>query len=97
MCGIAGIYRRHGAPVPEDLLRAMTARLAHRDPDGDGFHVEPGLGFGHRRLSIIDVAGGAQPMSNEDGTIWVTFNGEILRLRREATLARVARSSTAYA
>ena len=77
MCGIAGIYRRHGAPVPEDLLRAMTARLAHRGPDGDGFHVEPGLGFGHRRLSIIDVAGGAQPMSNEDGTIWVTFNGEI--------------------
>jgi asparagine synthase (glutamine-hydrolysing) len=55
----------------------MTAAIAHRGPDGDGFHIEPGIGLGHRRLSIIDVAGGAQPMTNEDGSVIIVFNGEI--------------------
>jgi len=56
---------------------AMGERIAHRGPDGSGYHCARGVGLGHRRLSIIDVSGGAQPLSNEDGTVWVTFNGEI--------------------
>jgi len=51
--------------------------LSHRGPDGEGFHFDAGTGLGHRRLSVIDVAGGAQPLSNEDGTVWISFNGEI--------------------
>ena len=59
------------------LLRRMNDAIAHRGPDGDGFHVEPGVGLGHRRLSIVDVAGGSQPMYNEDKTVVIIFNGEI--------------------
>jgi asparagine synthase (glutamine-hydrolysing) len=55
----------------------MAARLAHRGPDGDGLHVDGEAALGHRRLAIVDLAGGAQPMSNEDGTVWVTYNGEL--------------------
>lgn len=77
MCGIVGIFeRRSGVPLPR-LLDAMTDRLAHRGPDGRGTYIHENVGFGHRRLSIIGVSDGAQPMSNEDGTVWVTFNGEI--------------------
>jgi asparagine synthase (glutamine-hydrolysing) len=64
----------------------MTASLAHRGPDGDGLYLDGPVGLGHRRLSIIDLAGGAQPMANEDGTVWVTYNGELyneLELRAE--------------
>ena len=77
MCGLAGIYHADGGPVDRSLLVRMTTALAHRGPDGDGFHVEAGVGLGHRRLSIVDVAGGAQPMWNEDETIVIIFNGEI--------------------
>src|SRR5271165_6423654 len=77
MCGITGIMRRDGGPVDPRLLARMTEALAHRGPDGYGLHTEPGLGLGHRRLSIIDVAGGAQPMTNEDGSVLIVFNGEI--------------------
>lgn len=77
MCGLAGILAPRGAPVDRDLLARMTAALTHRGPDGDGFHVEPGVGLGHRRLSIIDVEGGHQPMFNEDGSVVIVFNGEI--------------------
>ncbi len=78
MCGIAGIFDRAGRrDIPIAALRAMTNALAHRGPDGDGFHVEPGVGLGHRRLAIIDIAGGRQPMYNEDGSIAIVFNGEI--------------------
>ncbi len=77
MCGLAGILAPRGAQVDRVLLARMTAALAHRGPDGDGFHVEPGVGLGHRRLSIIDVEGGHQPMFNEDGSVVVVFNGEI--------------------
>jgi asparagine synthase (glutamine-hydrolysing) len=77
MCGLAGIYRPNGAPVDRDLLTRMTTVLAHRGPDGDGYHTEPGVGLGHRRLSIIDVAGGHQPMWNEDDSVVIIFNGEI--------------------
>jgi asparagine synthase (glutamine-hydrolysing) len=77
MCGIAGFVNREGIAADRDILARMTATLAHRGPDGDGLFCEGPAGLGHRRLSIIDVAGGAAPMSNEDGTVWVTFNGEI--------------------
>jgi len=87
MCGIAGIFDLGGgAAVDRALLERMNDRLSHRGPDGSGFHVEPGVGFGHRRLSIIDLAGGRQPMYNETGSVVVTFNGEIYNfivLRRE--------------
>jgi asparagine synthase (glutamine-hydrolysing) len=55
----------------------MNEALHHRGPDGEGFHIEPGIGLGHRRLSIIDIEGGRQPMYNEDGSVVITFNGEI--------------------
>jgi asparagine synthase (glutamine-hydrolysing) len=78
MCGITGIVDLEGErPISEPLLAAMNASLIHRGPDGDGFHFEPGVGFGHRRLSIIDLKGGRQPLYNEDGSVVVTFNGEI--------------------
>jgi asparagine synthase (glutamine-hydrolysing) len=63
--------------VEMDRLRLITDLLAHRGPDGEGFYQAPALGLGHRRLSIIDIEGGHQPMSNEDGTVWIVFNGEI--------------------
>ncbi|MDQ2804633.1 MAG: asparagine synthase (glutamine-hydrolyzing), partial [Pseudomonadota bacterium] len=78
MCGLAGIFHPDGAgDVDGRLLRRMTAAIAHRGPDGDGFHVEAGLGLGHRRLVIIDPRGGHQPMYNEDGSVVVVFNGMI--------------------
>jgi asparagine synthase (glutamine-hydrolysing) len=78
VCGIAGFFNLDGRTHDDDPnLSRMIAPLRHRGPDGFGYHAEPGLGFAHARLSIIDLAGGSQPMTNEDGTIWVTFNGEI--------------------
>ncbi|HHQ42504.1 MAG TPA: asparagine synthetase B, partial [Chromatiales bacterium] len=91
MCGIAGLFdTRMRREPPEALLARMTDVQAHRGPDGRGLHREPGVGLGHRRLSIIDLAGGAQPMCNEDGTVWVTYNGEIYNFRElAAELARL--------
>jgi asparagine synthase (glutamine-hydrolysing) len=77
MCGICGILNLHNEPVDEVLLREMTAVLEHRGPDDYGFFREDGLGLGFRRLSIIDLTGGRQPMGNEDDTVQVIFNGEI--------------------
>ncbi|MES1172549.1 MAG: asparagine synthase (glutamine-hydrolyzing), partial [Bacteroidota bacterium] len=78
MCGIAGIVDPTGAAVDGELLRRMTRALAPRGPDGEGFWQAPGVGFGHRRLSVIDLsAAGTQPMGGEDGAVQVTFNGEI--------------------
>lgn len=78
MCGIAGVVFSNSAHLPEaDGLRAMSAAIAHRGPDGEGIRTEPGVGLIHRRLSIIDLAGGTQPMGNEDGSVQVVFNGEI--------------------
>jgi asparagine synthase (glutamine-hydrolysing) len=79
MCGIAGIfhYAEPDRPIDRNLLVRMTRTLAHRGPDDEGFHVNGGLGLGHRRLSIVDLsATGAQPMPNEDRSCWITYNGE---------------------
>jgi asparagine synthase (glutamine-hydrolysing) len=78
MCGIAGICNfRTRKPVAQRLLKAMTDTLVHRGPDDEGFHISGAVGLGHRRLSIIDLESGHQPIANEDGTVWVVFNGEI--------------------
>jgi len=78
MCGIAGIFNLRGrGDVDRPLLRRMTEILGHRGPDGDGFHFGAGIGLGHRRLAIVDLATGDQPLFNEDGTLCVVFNGEI--------------------
>lgn len=86
MCGICGIFDRNGDPVDPELLAKMNSILRHRGPDGEGRYVDAEVGLGHRRLSIIDVGGGGQPISNEDDSLQVVFNGEIynfVELRRE--------------
>ena len=77
MCGITGFLNRGGRPADPGVLERMTATLSHRGPDGEGFHIDGPVGLGHRRLAIIDPSLGAQPMCNEDGTVWVTYNGEL--------------------
>jgi asparagine synthase (glutamine-hydrolysing) len=78
MCGITGLFDTRGQRAVDDgVLRRMNSSQAHRGPDEGSLHIEPGLGFGHRRLSIIDVATGQQPLFNEDGSVVVVFNGEI--------------------
>ncbi len=78
MCGVAGLFDSRGErPVDTALLQRMNDSIRHRGPDGDGHHIVPGIGLAHRRLSIIDLAGGHQPMFNEDGTVAVVTNGEI--------------------
>lgn len=77
MCGIAGFVNGAGRPAEPGVVEAMTAELAHRGPDGRGARLVGSAALGHRRLSIIDVGGGAQPLSNEDGSIWISYNGEI--------------------
>lgn len=78
MCGIAGVLQCDGSAASAEVVRRMTTILAHRGPDGEGTHVDGPVGLGHRRLAIIDLTpAGRQPMSNEDGTIWITYNGEI--------------------
>jgi asparagine synthase (glutamine-hydrolysing) len=86
MCGIAGIARHSAAGVNIDSLGRMAAAIRHRGPDGYGFYVGHRVGLAHLRLSIIDVEGGAQPLTNEDGQIIITYNGEVYNhpeLRRE--------------
>lgn len=77
MCGICGIYNFDGKPVNAVLLDGMNNTMTHRGPDGSGTFIRSNIGLGHRRLSIIDLESGSQPMSNEDGSIQVVFNGEI--------------------
>ena len=86
MCGIAGIVRWDGTQVEEGDVRAMCRTMAHRGPDEEGVYLGDGVGLGMRRLSIIDLDGGQQPVTNEDRTVWVVFNGEIYNykeLRRQ--------------
>jgi len=90
MCGICGVVNSQPVDAVErEALAAMNGRIAHRGPDDEGFYVGQGIGLAMRRLSIIDLATGHQPISNEDGTLWIVYNGEIynhaqLRLELEA-------------
>lgn len=77
MCGIAGVLNLGGQPVDRGLLLGMIGRVSHRGPDALGMYSSGGIGLAHSRLSIIDLVGGRQPMSNEDGSVWISFNGEI--------------------
>ncbi len=78
MCGITGIvHLTDSCEINRNLMQAMNDSQTHRGPDGSGYHFEPGVGFGHRRLSIIDIDGGKQPMFNEDRSVVITYNGEI--------------------
>ncbi len=91
MCGIAGALDLTGSrEFPAARLLAMTGAIAHRGPDDEQIHSEPGLSLGARRLSIVDLAGGRQPIGNEDQSIWVAFNGELFEYPelREELLAR---------
>ena len=76
MCGITGIIR-FNEPASKNEIEGMTSSLSHRGPDGVGLWLNTNVAIGHRRLSIIDIENGRQPMCNEDGTIWITYNGEI--------------------
>ncbi len=77
MCGIAGIVNVQGGGVSEEILRRMNDRMRHRGPDDEGVLINGCAGLSQRRLSIIDLSSGHQPMTNEERTVWVTFNGEI--------------------
>lgn len=82
MCGISGWFDLAGErPADRTLVKAMNDAIRHRGPDGEGFHYAPGLGLGHRRLAIIDLATGDQPMFNGAGTVALVFNGEIFNFR----------------
>ncbi|MGE4062939.1 MAG: XrtA/PEP-CTERM system amidotransferase [Rhodospirillaceae bacterium] len=87
MCGIAGVFDGQGRdPIGRELIKSMADAIAHRGPDGEGFHAGPGIALAHRRLAIIDLSGGHQPMYTADGNVTVVFNGEIynfMALRRE--------------
>src|ERR1700687_5832245 len=75
MCGIAGIFLKNRAARLE-VVKGMCDQIRHRGPDDEGFHVDGRCAIGMRRLSIIDLNTGHQPISNEDGTVWIVFNGE---------------------
>ncbi len=97
MCGIAGILEfGRDARASAAALREMCRVISHRGPDDDGFYTDGSVGIGMRRLSIVDVAGGHQPISNEDGTLWIVFNGEIYNhlALREQLITRGHRYST---
>src|SRR5690242_13655111 len=97
MCGIAGVVRfARDAKVEASLLRHMCAAMVHRGPDDEGVYTERNVGLAVRRLSIVDLATGHQPLSNEDGTVWIAFNGEIYNhpALREQLIARGHRYRT---
>ncbi|HJV44588.1 MAG TPA: asparagine synthase (glutamine-hydrolyzing) [Bacillota bacterium] len=77
MCGFVALYNIKNHPVSTEHLKDMTDIITHRGPDDTGIHIDQHVGLGFRRLSIIDLEGGKQPLSNEDGDIWIAFNGEI--------------------
>ena len=80
MCGIAGILKIDGCTTPEETaaVERMMSGLLHRGPDGSGLYRDSRVILGHRRLSIVDLSeNGRQPMSNEDGTVWITYNGDV--------------------
>src|SRR5690349_21648778 len=81
MCGIAGIASSKSGNVDSAAVHRMCQTIVHRGPDDEGIYVKGGIGLGMRRLSIIDLSGGRQPIHNEDKTIWVVFNGEIYNFK----------------
>jgi asparagine synthase (glutamine-hydrolysing) len=86
MCGFLGVFDPRGGPIEPEPITEAAGRLAHRGPDDGGFLARDGVALAFRRLAIVDVAGGAQPMSNEDGSVWIAYNGEVYNhaeLRRE--------------
>ena len=90
MCGIAGILSFDGEPVPSGQLRDMARSIRYRGPDAEGVWSDGPIGLAHARLSIIDLAGGAQPMADDSGSLRITYNGEIfnyVELRRELVAA----------
>lgn len=97
MCGIAGYHGFPGGIACDRLLADMAAAVLHRGPDATGIHIGDNFGFAHTRLSIIDLAGGAQPMADTDGELWLTFNGEIFNYveLRQDLIARGHRFRTA--
>ncbi|HEY3099454.1 MAG TPA: asparagine synthase (glutamine-hydrolyzing) [Methylomirabilota bacterium] len=97
MCGISGFLGWGRQPADEGIARRMTATLRHRGPDDEGYYVAGPVALGHRRLRVIDLATGRQPLSNEDGTVWAMLNGEIYNYRelRETLLERGHRFTTA--
>ena len=88
MCGIAGFWNKDHSPAEKNILEGMLKKLKRRGPDGEGVFIQDHIALGHRRLAVIDLCTGAQPLDNEDGSIQVTFNGEIFnykQLREELT------------
>ena len=100
MCGVAGVfhYRQHDRPVDRAIVARMTDALAHRGPNGAGMMVSGPIGFGHRRLSIIDLTEtGSQPMTTPDGSLWICYNGEFYNhtgFRRELRSRHVFRGTS---
>ena len=97
MCGICGVIHFDGKPVERELLSGMNDRLRHRGPDGEGYFIDGAVGLAMRRLKIIDIAGSDQPLTNEDGSLALIFNGEIYNYRelRRRLEARGHRFKTA--
>jgi asparagine synthase (glutamine-hydrolysing) len=95
MCGIAGILDINSTPE-KGLIQRMCRIMTHRGPDGEGYHISGPVALGHRRLSIIDLTGGKQPLCNEDGTVWITFNGEVYNFQelRDDLIAKGHRFAT---
>jgi asparagine synthase (glutamine-hydrolysing) len=90
MCGICGIVRpAHGAAFSRNLIAGMCDTIVHRGPDDEGIYIDDRAGLGNRRLSIIDVEGGHQPLSNEDGSIWIAYNGEAYNFAEARDALRV--------
>ena len=91
MCGIAGIYNFHSSHyVEKNILSEMVTKLKHRGPDGSGQYLRQNIGLGHTRLAILDISpAGKQPMSNQDQTIWITYNGEIYNYQSLRTSLQV--------
>jgi asparagine synthase (glutamine-hydrolysing) len=97
VCGIYGIFQLDGKAADPALIPAMGRVIVHRGPDDEGYHADGPCAIGMRRLSIIDLAGGHQPLSNDDGTLWLVCNGEIYNFRelREELIALDHRFKTA--
>ena len=87
MCGVAGLIDFSGQPVQQSVIKKMTDAIAHRGPDGEGYFLEDNIALGHRRLAIIDLSeSGHQPMVSRDGTLAISYNGELynyLEIRKD--------------